>query len=914
MREDSHSGTVGPHSVRARVDNAAESIGRVWPLYADVAANPLSGFEDLPFDEAVTRGEALYGGRGYPTADYFRRAWERGEIDPELLSERLAAAGIEDDPEALLDRMADAEDESPGEADDDPLDRLLSKWLAAFLDQGETAWAMPNREEGFYAAWSALAKYDADIPASETPVASFYRDRLTDLPDTAMEALYAVLADYPEERWEEIFEHHLAALPGWTGLIKQRERDENNPWQDVYPITLVDYLAVRLILAKHMGEPIAPEQDAESASDADEAPSLPAIWLDAWEESYRTELVDAVDASVGTSAPGPELSEATLADAEVETLADAEVETPADAEVETLADAETSAAASDDAAAATASPDGGEATVDADSESASESADDRPAAQLVFCIDTRSEIIRRHIEDAGPYETHGYAGFFGIPIRHEEYGQHVSTDSCPVMVDPKHRVAERPTADDPAERHDRWSSLSHAGHELMKSLKNDVAGAFGFVEGAGGFFGAALTARTLLPSRMYDLEENAGAPRDEAFCEPGVDHPDDAGSEDSELGTASPAADGPSQETAAEETLALEPEHDLPKEISAEQRADYAEAAFDLMGWDEFAPVVVFAGHASQTVNNPYESSIDCGACAGSSGVPNARVLAEICNDSEVRAALGERGHEIPEETVFVAAEHNTTTDEVTLFADEDARDRHPDVFERLERDLETARDGATAERVETIDGEAPAESARETERRAADWAEPRPEIGLSGNAGFVVGRRELTSDADLDGRAFLHTYDWAADPDGDALENIMVGPLVVVQMISAQYYFSTVDNDVYGSGTKVTHNPVGKVGVYQGNGGDIRMGLPFQSLHDDAGEAYHSPLRLTALLQAPVERVERILRENEAVRQLFDNGWLKLTVLDPERGNEPFHYRGDLEWESYREAPSAAATPASAD
>jgi len=894
MGKDGYMGTIDPHSVRARIDNAAESVGRVWPLYADVAANPLSGFEDLPFDEAVTRGEALYGGRGYPPADYFRRARERGEIDPELLSERLAAAGFEDDPEALLDRMADAEDGSPGRADDDPLDRLLSKWLAAFLDQGETAWAMPNREAGFYAAWSALAKYDDDVPPSATPIATFYRDRLTDLPDTAMEALYVVLADYPEERWEAIFEHHLAALPGWTGLIKQRERDENNPWQDAYPITLVDYLAVRLILAKHMGEPIAPEQGVESAGDADDEPSLPEIWLDAWEESYRRDLVDAVDESVGASMPTPETGQGMPADAGVETV------TPGD----------------DDAAAATASPDGGETTIDADSEPASESgdADGEPAAQLVFCIDTRSEIIRRHIEEAGPYETHGYAGFFGIPIRHEEYGEHVSTDSCPVMVDPKHRVAERPTADDPAERHDRWRSLSHAGHKLMKSLKNDVAGAFGFVEGAGGFFGAALTARTLLPSRMYDLGENAGAPRDEAFCEPGVDRPDELGEDDSDPGIASPPAEELASETAAEETLALEPDHDLPSGISTEQRTDYAEAAFDLMGWDEFAPVVVFAGHASQTVNNPYESSIDCGACAGSSGVPNARVLAEICNDPAVRANLRERGHEIPEETVFVAAEHNTTTDEVSLFADAEARERHPDVFEQLEADLETARDGATAERVETIDGEASAESARETERRAADWAEPRPEIGLSGNAGFVVGRRELTSDADLDGRAFLHTYDWAADPDGDALENIVVGPLVVVQMISAQYYFSTVDNDVYGSGTKVTHNPVGKVGVYQGNGGDIRMGLPFQSLHDDAGEAYHSPLRLTALLQAPLGRVERILRENEEVRRLFDNGWLKLTVLDPERGNEAFHYRGDLEWDAERDAATAAASPASAD
>ncbi|SNZ15962.1 hypothetical protein SAMN06269185_2660 [Natronoarchaeum philippinense] len=861
MEDTDRSEFMDPNSVRARVDNAAESIGRVWPLYADVAANPLAGFEDLPFEDAVAQGEELYGGQGYPSAEYFRRAWERGEIDPTVLTERLDDAGIDADPETVLDRMDEETPDEGHNSSDDLLDRLLSKWLAAFLDQGETAWAMPNRERGFYEAWRELAPYDDEIPAATTPVGEFYRDRLTDLPDTAMEALYVALADVPEERWEATFEHHLAALPGWTGLIKQREGDDNNPWQDAYPITLIDYLAARLILAKHLGEPIAPQGERRSDAVEDRPPA--AVWLDAWEESYRQELVDAVRASEDAEAQHPDNVEA-----EANTAGDADAGTGATS--------------------------------------------DGPAAQFVFCIDTRSEIIRRHLEATGPYETHGYAGFFGVPIRHEGYGEHVSTDSCPVIAEPKHRIDERATADGEAERHDRWHDLSHAGHKLMKSLKNDVAGAFGFVEGAGGFFGAALAARTLLPSSMYDLRDGAGSPDEPEFCEPAVDPPD-ADDADAEVGPA--GGDAPDETVRGDAGEHLQVEADgLPRGISTEQQAFYAEAAFDLMGWDEFAPLVVFAGHASQTVNNPYKSSIDCGACAGSSGVPNARTLASICNEPAVRSQLAERGIEIPDETVFVAAEHDTTTDEITLFADDDLRAERAETFERLERDLETARGGAAAERIETIDGAEPSDPVRETERRAADWAEPRPEIGLSGNAGFVVGRRELTSGVDLDGRAFLHTYDWATDPDGEALENILVGPLVVVQMISAQYYFSTVDNDVYGSGTKVTHNPVGKIGVYQGNGGDLRMGLPFQSLHDDDGAAYHSPLRPTTLLQAPVERVEAILERNDGLRELFDNEWLKLSVLDPERGDAVFHYRGELEWESEQTESSTPTQPVSAD
>jgi len=233
----------------------------------------------------------------------------------------------------------------------------------------------------------------------------------------------------------------------------------------------------------------------------------------------------------------------------------------------------------------------------------------------------------------------------------------------------------------------------------------------------------------------------------------------------------------------------------------------------------------------------------------------------------------------------------------------------HADDIEQLRADLATARAGAAAERAGDMGADADA-AVRETERRAADWAETRPEWGLAGNAGFVVGPRALTDDLDLDGRSFLHSYDWRTDPDGDALEAILAGPMVVTQWINAQYYFATVDNAAYGSGSKVTQNPVGNVGVYQGNGGDLLTGLPRQSLWSAADEPYHQPLRLSTVVHAPVDRVTDALADHADVAGLLDNGWLSLTVVDPEQDHRAFHYAGGLEWTPVSDRPTASPEP----
>jgi uncharacterized protein YbcC (UPF0753/DUF2309 family) len=461
-------------------------------------------------------------------------------------------------------------------------------------------------------------------------------------------------------------------------------------------------------------------------------------------------------------------------------------------------------------------------------------------------------------------------------------------------VDPKHRIAERPVEEHraQAERYDWWAQLGRTGTALVKALKDNVAAAFGFVEGSGGLFGGAMAARTLVPSGLFRLGTaiERWLPGPEAFSEPTVDRV--------------PAADGVDGDG-------------LPVGLSHKAKVLYAEAAFRLMGWTTFAPIVVFTGHGSQTPNNPYKASLDCGACAGNPGGPNARVLATICNEDAVQDELRERGINIPEDTVFLAGQHNTTTDEIRLFVDADDPPVSPDALDRLRQDLRAAQADATAERVETMNATVDAgrsEAAlQETQRRAADWAETRPEWGLAGNAAFIVGPRSLTREVDLDGRCFLHSYDWRTDEDGTALENIMTGPLVVGEWINTQYYFSTVDNAAYGSGSKVTQNVVGKLGVVQGNGGDLMSGLPLQSLMADDEHVYHRPLRLTAIIQAPVDRVEAIIDRHATLAQLFDHEWLHLTVMDPTQDNAFLHYQPGDAWTSHAPSASSATDPAGA-
>jgi uncharacterized protein YbcC (UPF0753/DUF2309 family) len=308
-----------------------------------------------------------------------------------------------------------------------------------------------------------------------------------------------------------------------------------------------------------------------------------------------------------------------------------------------------------------------------------------------------------------------------------------------------------------------------------------------------------------------------------------------------------------------------------------------------------FARLVLLTGHGASVVNNPHASGLHCGACGGYPGDVNARLLAGLLNDGDVRNALIPLGIEIPADTLFIGALHNTTTDAVTLYAKDHPSALHHFDIRQAKTWLKSAGKATRRERALRLPR---ALSGRSLFRRSRDWAEVRPEWGLAGCQAFIAAPGFRTMHKNLDGRVFLHDYDWKTDDDFSILEIIMTAPVVVASWISLQYYGSTVAPKIFGGGNKLLHNVVGGIGVVEGNGGALRAGLPWQSIHD--GDQYiHEPLRLSVCIEAPREPITAILKRHDGIRALFDNRWLHLFTID-ETGRMAWRYTGDLQWTPY--------------
>ncbi len=764
-------------NLKHHIDKASEVIGNTWPLYSFVTSNPLSGYEQLPFSEAVNQAKQILNARVYPKASIYRKAWETGEIEKVELIQTLKENGFESSPESYLEQM---ESERPIETKNEnhDLDRIMVKWLSAFMDEGLAEWEMPFKKSGFYKAWRQLAPYDAEVG----------KINRKDIPKTSEEVLSEILSGYPEQEVHTIFTYHLAALPGWTGYIKHRS---TQAWQEAYPIELKDYLAVRLWTAKQLKMEVLPPVIGNKGNS--EIVKLQYLWLKAWEQSWQNRLMSHL-------------------------------------EKESIAVQE------------------------------GEHSNQTPDAQFAFCIDTRSELIRRHVESAGNYETFGYAGFFGIAMDYESSSDGISHKSCPPIVDSCYSVSEIAQNNKSQEKkvQDRKNEVRKFWNYFLKRMKNMLPSTFGFVEGSGFFYGMQLLFRTITPASLYRFTQRNNSTY-ESVCEPEILK---SGGED--------------------------------LNIPAEEKATIVKSAFELMGWKQFAPLILFVGHGSHSANNPFGSSLDCGACAASPGRHNARMLAKLANDLEVRRIVKEKFQiEIPETTFFLGAEHNTTTDEIVLF-DSSLPGSHQKQVESLKKNLQKVQETATQERLGTTKN-----SLSQAQTNASNWGETRPEWGLAKNASFIIAPRKATRNLALDGRSFLHSYDWKTDKEGQVLETIMQGPMVVTQWINNHYYFSTVDNDKFGGGTKVTHNITGKFGVVQGNGGDLKTGLPWESLYTSKDTPYHPPLRLSVIVQAPLDQVKTIIAKNESLKALADNEWVYLIVMDPLEGGTFYRYERNVGWSS---------------
>lgn len=259
------------------IDKAAEVIGKTWPLYTFVASNPLSGYEKATFLDAVSSAHKQFNANAFPAAHIYRQALEKEDIDLKVLVHLLKENGLSECPEKYLKLLEghQADEEVNGTHN---VDRLMVKWLSAFMDEGLAEWEMPYKSEGFYTAWRLLVIYDSELGATS----------LKEIPKTSAAALNQLLSELPESDYVEIFSHQMAALPGWTGYIKHRT-ESNSDWQQEFPINLMDYLAVRLWISKKMNVPILPEGN-EAHSDSFLL-KLQYIWLKAWEQSWQNQLV-----------------------------------------------------------------------------------------------------------------------------------------------------------------------------------------------------------------------------------------------------------------------------------------------------------------------------------------------------------------------------------------------------------------------------------------------------------------------------------------------------------------------------------------------------------------------------------------------------------------------------------------------
>ena len=834
--------------LRTAVTLAARVVPTHYPLETFIAVNPLAGLEGLPFEQAIRRAGDLYGMPGTLREQQFRQLHREGRITDADLDRVLARRfpNLTDEPElriggrtvsplALLRAdllhgasgpepkrrfLTRAEECAPAIAD--TVDAQTSKWCAAYF--GGAAWPMPGRENGFYAAWLTLAGADRSLPRQVR------RDirRTADRPDDAVaEALNRLGID--DDARIPYLQAHLTRMPGWAAHVQWHAARDGG-------IDILGYLAMRLTyeaaLLTHSRVAVPAGGSLPAAKDAATVPP-------ARERASR--LLDAIGLSTAD---------------ESELAAAARVLTALPVTAREVLWQNAFEAHYRDGIL--------------DALSVRREADGGPIhTQLVSCIDTRSEGLRRHLEALGGYETLGFAGFFAVAIRYTDMVGGAPADLCPVLIAPNHDITESPLPEAAGAAARRVAGVTRmAGAEsAFHSAKEAFAAPFVLAEAAGWAAAPLSAAKTLSPAISAGVRRRL---RD---------------------------AVAPAVPTSID--LEAMP-HD--------EQVLFAQVALTTMGLTKgFGRLVVLCAHTSTTENNPYQASLDCGACGGQGGAPNARTAVAILNRPQVRAGLRDAGIDIPAETLFVAAQHDTAVDRVTLL------DRHlvPADYradlDRLDRDLERAGAALAAERCEVLPGVSGRLSARQAARhvatRSTDWAQVYPEWGLAGNAAFIVAPREVTAGLDLQRRTFLHSYVAEVDVDGSALETILTAPLVVAQWINCQYYFSTVAPEVFGAGTKTIHNVVGGVGVLAGHTGDLQLGLPWQSI-SDGRRLLHEPMRLLAIVQAPLDRIDEIIERNPVLQQLFGNDWVGLAAR--EDADKPWQRWTRSGWRPWDEMPTA--------
>jgi uncharacterized protein YbcC (UPF0753/DUF2309 family) len=930
--------------IRSLVNVASEGIPYCWPMRSFIYRNPLHNLEKIPFKEAVEIGRTTFKAKGYlsrgeyqkiyrekkikkeklieAVEEFLKRQTKKSSLDldfknlvfnlltqtPELkpyenlhkiypcsaskeLLDSLTREFYENPKEACAELLLsvgykntlyEAVDELIGSSLKDTIDELTIKSVEDFLDEGQSNVEMPKRELGFFKSWKELASRNLRFSIATGKNLK----KLVSQFEEPEEALDFVLNTWelPESIWDSCLTLELSQLKGFAGYIKWRMNNKNFHWQREYPVDMVEYAAVRLTIAKALLDaqkhlPFKPTYKGLEeflTQNPEKAYLMHEYFSSKAESSFIQHLPDCFKKPERIIKKYLHLKSYTKA---VNTLIFLEQwlnmigislkNLSLEHILELLSFYKNL------------EKEEGHLWLRALEESVYEelltklkfssnhrSNEKKISAQALFCIDARSERFRRNLEGLGRYETYGTAGFFGIPMAFVELTKGHEEYLCPVLIKPSNVVLELPVSDD--ESH---LKAHHIVEEVIHDLKFNVLTPYVMVEAIGFLFGFDFIGKTFLPreySRIKDKILNSS--RETSLLT------DKFTDEEIENIIGSKPLD----------KLTLSHIRDRFKRIgfSYKEQALLAAVALQMIGLTQnFANLILIIGHESQSDNNLYESSLDCGACGGASGVYNAKVFCQMANNPQVRSIL-KVTHEIniPEDTVFVPAVHNTTTDKIALYELGKVSAKYTQTLKNLKEDLEIAA-RLTREKRGVELGINPDHASEEIYQNAYDWSQIRPEWGLSGNYAFVIAKRDITLEIDLKGKVFLHSYDWKQDKSGFLLENILSGPMVVAQWINMEYYFSTTDNEGYGSGSKIYHNAVGTFGIMTGNFSDLKTGLPAQTvLKGDI--PFHNPVRLLVVVQAPVDFAAAILNKLTKIKKLAQNQWIHLIILDEQKQN----------------------------
>ncbi len=779
--------------------------------------------------------------------------------------------------------------------------QYLQRFMAAWLDEGLAAWN-PERSKGFYQGWKESALKDQYGAINNIPE---WKEYIESLPNDSLETVIAELTriDIPQEKWASYLERIALDLAGWSGMFFWRHQHPDYDGHTNVDVNMMDYLAVRLILEhlfvrrhcrklwliegslssirgyfkvqyaeflvrnmlynQHLPEyfislaqQLIERDSIEAYKDSEWLTMAHMIWI--WQQSpvsdahtelhlhrdgwrlFRlaqhlglsaadmrqlntdqiTELFDCVHAMQGETA-GFLLLKAYEVHYRNQIFS---------------------------------------AVQQNQGRGTWATRNKRPQAQIFFCMDDREEGFRRHLEHLNPdIETLGAAAFFGVVMNWDAVESEKPIALCPVVLTPEHKVSEIPKKGHEAELmhyKDRYGLRIQLQDTVLQETRRGLLTSTALIVANAPLAVATLVGKAVAPlgwnrtiNKIISKFDGNKVTRIHYAIN---SIKKNRTTEDNQLG------------------------------YTLEEQANIVEEFLQDNGLvSGFAPLVVMMGHYSRNQNNPHAAAYGCGACSGKFSGPNARAFASMANTPKVRDELANRGIEIPNDTWFLCGEHDTCNEQVVW----DDTDLIPidlrSNFAKLQAEIKQAGQHSAHERCRKL-ASAPrkptlASAIKHIAGRAVDYSQARPELGHATIAVGFVGRRHLSQGLFMDRRCFLISYDASVDPDGIFLERLLLSAGPVGAGISLEYYFSAVNNEKYGCGSKIVHNLSGLFGVMEGTSSDLRTGLPQQMIE------IHEPMRLQLMVEATTETITKIYMRQPSIQELVGNGWILLSAKDPD-------------------------------